>query len=57
MDDEVRRVLTKHQGELEENLKSLGNRKAEDLKKEEVFAWMKWKAQWELLADIFAELK
>ena len=57
MDTKVRRVLTEHQGELEENLKTIGGKNAKDLTKEEVFAWMKWKAQWEIIADIMAELK
>ena len=57
MDTEIRRILVKHQGELEEQLKTIGGKNAKDLTKEEVFAWMKWKAQWELIADLFSEIK
>jgi len=57
VDKEVKKVLTKHQGELEENLKVYSGKKAADLSKEDVFAYMKYKAQWEILADIVVELE
>ena len=57
MDKEVKKILTKHQGELEENLKVYSGKKAADLSKEDVFAYMKYKAQWEILADIAGELE
>jgi len=57
VDKEVKKILTKHQGELEENLKVYSGKKAADLSKEDVFAYMKYKAQWEILADIAGELE
>jgi hypothetical protein len=51
---ELKKLLTKRQGELEESLKQYGGKKTEDLTKEDVFAWMKWKAQWELVTELIA---
>ncbi len=56
VDSEVKRIIVKHQGELEENLKVYSGKKAVDLSKEDVFAYMKYKAQWEILAQIAGEL-
>ena len=57
MDEETKKIIVKHQGELEENLKVYSGKKAVDLSKEDVFAYMKYKAQWEILATIAEELK
>ena len=57
MDKEAKRIITKHQGEIEENLKVYSGKKAADLSKEDVFAYMKYKAQWEILSEIAGEIK
>jgi len=52
----MKKILISKQGELEEDLRVMGGKKAEDLSKEEVFSWMKWKAQWELVTELISKI-
>ncbi len=54
--DDIRKMLVSKQGDLEEDLKLMGGKKAEDMSKEMVFQWMKWKAQWETVDDILKRI-
>ena len=54
--DEIRKMLVGKQGDLEEDLKIMGGKKPEDMSKEMVFEWMKWKAQWETITEILERI-
>ena len=54
--DDIRKMLLSKQGDLEEDLKLMGGKKSEDMSKEMVFEWMKWKAQWETITDILERI-
>ena len=54
--DEIRKMLVGKQGDLEEDLKVMGGKKPEDMSKEMVFEWMKWKAQWETITEILERI-
>jgi len=49
------KLLTKKQGDIEEKLKHYGGMKTIDLTKEDVFAYMKYKAEWELITELLDE--
>jgi len=52
----IKKEMIKKQGELEEDLRVMGGKKAEELSKEMVFSWMKWKAQWELVTELISKI-